>query len=147
MNFNISPKPDPLAFGEGMDHFKLHVKPITGEERMCMLDAVRSNSLVDIQSAVERMVIGWDGVQDENGHPVPFEFRDGTITKNRFDQLLGSISCELQLRVIGGLLAFVGIPAVDIGLVIRAFGGEETIEATAPTPPPGDAMLTNASGG
>lgn len=148
MKFDLAPNPDPLPFGKGDKAFKLRLKPCTGEERMAILDAARSDSLCSVQVSVDRLVIGWEGVVDAAGNPVPLEYQEDGITKKRFNAFLGAISCEMHIRVLAGILAFVDIPTGDIDQVVKIFGNtEEAKPDTAPTAPPGDATPATASGG
>ena len=147
MKFDIASNPDPLPFGEGDDTFSLSLKQITGEERMAILDAARSGLMVEVQSNIDRLVIGWQGVVGADGNPVPLEYDEDGLKMKRFDAFLGVISCEMQIRVIAGILAFVGIPTGNIDEIVKIFGNAGDKPDTAPTAPPDDATTTSASGG
>lgn len=145
MKFDIHTLPDPLVFGDGDERFSLRLKHITGEERMAILDAAREGSMQLVQNTVQRVVIGWEGVCGADGNPVPFQYQEDSVTKNRLNEFLGAIRIEMQVRVIAGILVYVGIPTDDVEEVVKIFGGSKA--DLAPTPPPADATPTPASGG
>jgi len=145
MKYDIHTLPDPLVFGEGDQQFSLRLKQITGEERMAILDAVRDGSMQLVQNTIERVVLGWEGVCGADGNPVPFQYREENVTKNRLNEFLGAISIEMQVRVIAGILAYVGIPTDDVEEIVKVFGGSK--DDLSPTPPPASATPTPASGG
>lgn len=148
MQFDIHHKPDPLSFGEGDDAFKLMPKAPTGAERAAILDACDAGSYAEIQHAIERIIVGWDGVADPEGRPVPFETQDGGTVKKLLNDFLGAVPLAVQIKVIAGVLAFVGVPTGDVERLVKVFEQSDLEPGELdPTTPPDSATPTSASGG
>ncbi len=144
MQVDIFAAPEPLAFGEGDDRFSLRLKRFSGVDRMEVLDACGRNDLAEVQHAINRLVIGWQNVEDKNGQPIPFETLDDKRNKAcNLDAFLGSLPIATQVSVIGGALAFLGIKESYTQPLIERLTGETP--DTDPTDAPADGTPANAS--
>ncbi|MFH1417262.1 MAG: hypothetical protein ABII12_03130 [Planctomycetota bacterium] len=149
MRVDICAAPPPLAFGEGDERFSLRLKHVGSVERMEVLSACGGNDLAEVQHVINRLVIGWQGVEDPNGLAIPFDAldKDGKKVCN-LDAFLGSLPIATQVSVIGSVLAFLGIKeSVTQGLVERLSGTTGETIVTDPTVPPAGGTRTNASTG
>ena len=159
MKIDIISKPPPLPFGEGVDGFKLLLERYTGEQRLAVLDACMSGSptlsgeasasLQALQFACHRVVADWENVCDANGTPIPIIREDEKGKRSVFGEFMGALPITMQLKVLAGIVAFMGIPvsAVRIPQLIEVFeklgeGGRQN-----PTGSSGSATDSTASGG
>ena len=145
MQVDIFAAPKPLEFGEGDGRFSLRLKRFTGVERMEVVTACGAADLAEVQHAINRLVIGWSGVEDTNGRPIPFDALDENKNKVcNLDAFLGSLPIAAQIEAMGGVLAFLGIKeSFTKTLAERLTGG--AMPDTDPTEPPVDGTPPNAS--
>ena len=145
MQVTINRLPPPLCFGTGADAFKILLGHVSGADRMDLLDAALSASYATLFRQVERLVMNWQDVIDENGNPIPIEFNDveGRPVK-QFGKVMGKIPMRMQLQVVAGVLSFVGFPAEQLKLMAENWGmGDITID---PTQTPDGTTPKSASG-
>lgn len=145
MKIDIFQAPPPLEFGTGDQAFKLHLKRFTGAERQAVIDAIRADSLDQVQREIESLVIAWDNVLGADGNPLPFEAKDekGRLVRN-ISRFMGAIPLAMQLEVIAGVLVFMGIPRGEMDDLIKSLTGvtgtkpevDPTSEPGGATPPP-----------
>ena len=91
MKIDIFSAPPALSFGRGDNAFKLRLKRFTDSERMRIIDACAEMNFRRMQEAVDDIVIGWEGVCDAQGQPIPFEAmgdgRQGSVSPTTRFQL------------------------------------------------------------
>lgn len=150
MKIDIISPPPPLAFGEGDDEFKLHLKRFTAEDRAAVIDALLTKTDVfsQVTKAVERVVETWSGVCDPNGHPIAMKIEDddGNVT-NQLGKFLGAVPPLLQWQVLLGVLGFMGIDTAAVSDLSAIFKDAKGPPNADPTEPPAGSTPTSASGG
>lgn len=116
MKINIFDAPPTLWFGDegDPDRFGLAIKRYSGSDRMGVFDAVASGSFEAIEQSAARLVTGWDNVRDERGNAIPFETEDKGRTIRNLDIFLGAMPLLLQMDVMLGVIAFIGVPNPDL---------------------------------
>ena len=136
---DIQQAPPPVSFGEGEEQFSLRLKRFNAAERMAVIDAVASQEFERVELALERLVIGWEGVCNEQGMPIPFDAMDGETHRpvRNLGIFLAVVPLKVQAQVLAGLLAFLGVPVGNVEYLVRALGVEAG--ETRPTSPPADA--------
>ena len=145
MKVDFHGRPKPLEFGEGETAFKLHLKPMDASDRMSIFDAAMQESMVLVELAIEHVVIGWESVLDSDGNPIPFEVEEKGGVKKNLARFLGCLPVVDHMRVIGGVLAFAGVPTGNVDNLVNTFSA--TPVDSAPTPPPDKRTTKDASGG
>lgn len=120
MKIDFVSAPPPLTFGRGDEAFTLSLKRVDAAERAAVLDAIQASSHMQVQAELERCVVGWANVCDANGVAVSFEEEDekGRKTRN-LSKFLGALALVDQMRVMVGLLAFIGIPTESADGIIK----------------------------
>lgn len=117
MKIDIISKPPALPFGKGEDQFSILLERWTGEQRALILDAcMDGGSIQALQFACQRIVGDWQNVCDENNNPIPILREDEKGKRSLFGEFMGAIPITLQLDVLTGIVAFVGIPREAIKL-------------------------------
>lgn len=115
MKVDIISTPEPLRFGKGAESFALKLRRWSDVDRALVFDAVASESLLSMQVAVTPLVIGWEGVTDKADIPVPFEKVSAQgRTESNFGAVMGAVSPDIQVEVVLGIVAFIGIPVGDV---------------------------------
>lgn len=138
--------PKPLEFKVGSGTFQLLVRRFDAADRGLIMDAVSSGSLAEMFHSVSRLVLGWVNVVDPSGNPIPFErVDDKGRPVNQMNAVMGAAPMIVQLRVLSGLLAYVGVPTESIEAAIKAMATE--VIDPSPTLPPDGKTQSNASGG
>lgn len=146
MKADLISNPPPLSFGEGEDQFKLHLRRFTSDDRLAIVDAA-SRGLVHVQNAANKLVITWENVVDPSGNPIPFaRMNERGEQVSNLPAFLGSLPLEMHVRVLAGLLAFVGIPTADVEAIVGPLAVREK-PTSPPTPPAGGATPPTASTG
>jgi hypothetical protein len=121
MRVDIVSNPKPLAFGQGEGAFNLQLRRWSSIERAMVFDAVASQSLFQMQVAIEGLVLGWTGVTDAAGVPVPFErLNDQNKTVSNFSAVMGAVGVDVQVEVVLAIIAFLGIPVGDVEKTVRS---------------------------
>lgn len=124
MKIDYFDNPPPLVIGEGEDAFRIFLKPMTGGERMAVFDAIDSKSFEQIDAATARLVVAWDGINDQSGKPIAVESANARPTN--WQRVLGAMDRKAHGLVIGAILAFVGIPTDQAQLAAKMIGGGES---------------------
>lgn len=132
MKLNLQYTPPPLTFFAGTaDEFTLHLRVFNGYDRTRVLDGLRptrerpAGSLEEFAFAIQSLVIGWSGVMDAAGNPVPFEVEENSNPKCNLPALLGALKASQQFHVYASLMAFIGLPAQELLEMAQAFGVKE----------------------
>lgn len=154
MKIDIVSKPPPLGFGEGEGAFALLLERFTGGQRAAILDACSSMAcnIEGLQAACGRIVGDWQNVCDVNGSPLAYVVEEGGFKRNRFNEFMGALPLIMQLRVLVGIVEFVGIPreAITIPAIIESLeklGGAAGRDGLpSPTSTPGATTSAAASG-
>lgn len=112
MKINIYDVPPTLHFGVTHDDaFGLRLKRFGSVERMAVLTACGRADMAEVQHAINRLVLGWEGVCDESGQSIPFEREDEKGRKlNNLDAFLGALPLITQVEVMGGILGLLQLP-------------------------------------
>lgn len=100
-----------LDIGQGADSFKLHLQPITARGRMDLVDAC-TQGFSATQRAIERLVIGWSDLVDENGRPIgysPAADDGGDEGPSKFDLVVGSMPLSVQVELVAAVLTYAGL--------------------------------------
>lgn len=98
-----------LWFGEGESRFGLIVRRPTGRDRLAIIDALRT-SLVDVDVAATRMVVGWEEVCDLAGRAIPFKCRVQDGARTNLGVFLGQASFNVQISVLTELIRWSNLP-------------------------------------
>lgn len=138
--------PPPLSFGSGDTAFTLRVRRIDAVARAALVDAAATGSFAEMQRAVLPLVIGWQNVVDMQGHPIPFESMDGDRRVCYLPAFLAVLPFVEQVRVIAAVMAFFGVPGVQVERIVSTISASLGAE-TDPTPPPVANTTGGASGG
>jgi hypothetical protein len=137
MRVDIFTPPPPLPFSDGENTIKIMLRKPTGVDRLAFVDAVRDESAINqkIQVAVDRLVVGWEGIEDMDGNPLPLEREDAEGKKTRnFDAAMGAMPAMLQDRILMGVAAFVGvIDGASIRPTSTPAGNTDTTASGAPS--------------
>lgn len=138
MKIDICQAPPTLWFGAGDRRFGLDLKRFTAVERAMVVDALVRNDFAEVQRAAGGLVVGWREVCNEQGLPIPFEEMDldRRVVRN-LDKFLGAVPMVDQMRVLAGILAFLGVPASNVEYLVRAFAPGETADPRPTQPPDG----------
>ncbi len=143
MKLDFLSPPPPLRFGTGDDAFALKLRRIDAADRAAVLDAIQASSHMQVQAELERHVTGWENVCDANGVAVPFEEEDDKGHKTRnLSKFLGALALSDQMRVMIGLLAFIGIPTEAAETIVK-----QLVKAGDAGKLSGDARPTTSSAG
>lgn len=98
-----------LDIGQAEDSFKLHLQPITARGRMDLVDAC-TQGFGATQRAIEKLVIGWSDIVDENGRPVGYSAAsDEDEGPSRFDRVIGSMPLSKQVELVAAVLTYAGL--------------------------------------
>lgn len=128
MKFEIAAPPAALSFGEGEDAFKIRIRRWDAAQRAMVFDAFASGSLLQMQATIEPLVLSWEGILRPDGTPIPLDYEDeGRHKRRNFDLVLGQMSVAMQMRVLGGIAEFIGVPAeglLDVATRLKASVGD-----------------------
>lgn len=112
----------PIEIVDGDVSFKLYIRPLTGADRLELVDALATGEFARLQRAVEPLIASWEGVCDENGSPRSFNVVNGQ--GNRVDQLglfFKAVPFAAQIKTVLGIAAFAGVPRNLLDPVVASF--------------------------